>query len=332
MQGGGVAGGDAVAEAIWYVGPGRAEIREETLKPLAEGQLRLRALYGAISRGTEALIATGRVPASEYQRMRCPFMGGGFPFPVKYGYAVVGQVEVGPEALLGRTAFVLHPHQTRFDVPAEAVLPVPLDIPLSRAALAANMETALNATWDAAPGPSGRIAVIGAGVVGALVAFLCARIEGAKVTLIDINPARAELASALGVAFALPADAPADCDYVFHASASAAGLTAALNIAADEATIVELSWYGAGIVSVALGGAFHSRRLKIVSSQVGKVAPSHRATWTHRQRLEAALKLTAHPHLDALLAPAVSFRELPALLPDILKAGSGVLCQLISYP
>ena len=217
-------------------------------------------------------------------------------------------------------------------------MPVPGDIPLSRAVLAANVETALNATWDAsghvsdaAPGPYGRIAVIGAGVVGALVGFLCARIEGAAVTLIDIDPARADLAQALGLGFATPARAPADCDFVFHASATAKGLSTALKIAGDEATIVELSWYGAGTVAVPLGGAFHSRRLKIISSQVGKVAPSHRATFTHRQRLEAAVKLTAHPHLDALLTPAVAFRELPLRLPDILKPRSGVLCQLISY-
>jgi len=330
-----VAGGDEEAAALWYAGPGHIEIRNESLGPLANGKVRVRALYGAISRGTEALIAAGRVPASEYQRMRAPFMGGTFPFPVKYGYATIGRIEAGPEALAGRTIFALHPHQTLFDLPAESVVIVPLEIPLSRAVLAANMETALNATWDAAwdaaPGPAGRIAVIGAGVVGTLVGFLCARIEGAEVTLVDIDPAREALARALGLNFAIPGAAPADCDFVFHTSATAAGLATALNIARDEATIVELSWYGAGMVSVPLGGAFHSRRLKIVSSQVGKVAPSHRATWTHRQRLEAAIKLTADPRLDALLAPAVAFRELPSLLPDILKPRSGVLCQLISY-
>ena len=326
-----MSGQDEIADALWYVGPGRAEIREERLKPLTDGKVRVRALYGAISRGTEALIAAGRVPAGEYQRMRGPFMAGNFPFPVKYGYSTVGVVEAGPDELVGRNVFALHPHQTRFDVPLEAVAPVPADIPLSRAVLAANMETALNATWDAAPGPDGRIAVIGAGVVGALVGFLCSRIDGTEVTLVDIDPAREALAASLGLAFATPDAAPAECDYVFHASASAEGLTTALNIAAEEATIVELSWYGSGIVSVPLGGAFHSRRLKLVSSQVGKVAPSHRASFTHHQRLEAAITLTAHPHLDALLAPAVPFRDLPDVLPDILKARSGVLCQLISY-
>ena len=326
-----MAGGEAVAQALWYVGPGRAEIRQERLMPLADGHVRVRAKFSAISRGTEVLIAAGRVPESEYQRMRAPFMGGSFPFPVKYGYATVGEIEAGPAALIGRHVFALYPHQTQFDVPAEAVVPVPGDIPLSRAVLAANMETALNATWDAAPGPSGRIAVVGAGVVGALVGFLCARIEGAEVTLIDIDPAREVLARALGLKFATPDAAPKDCDFVFHSSATAEGLATALNIAGDEATIVELSWYGAGAVAVPLGAAFHSRRLKIVSSQVGKVAPSRRATFTHRQRLEAAIGLLADPRLDALLAPPVAFGELPARLPDILKPRSGVLCQLVKY-
>ena len=326
-----MAGGEELAQALWYVAPGQAEIRPERLPPLADGQVRVHSRYSAISRGTEALIAAGRVPESEYQRMRAPFMGGTFPFPVKYGYATVGEVEAGPAVLIGRNVFALHPHQTKFDLPAEAVARVPGDIPLQRAVLAANVETALNATWDAAPGPSGRIAVVGAGVVGALVGFLCARIEGAEVTLIDIDPAREVLARALNLKFATPDAAPADCDFVFHASATAAGLATALDIAGDEATIIELSWYGAGTVPVPLGGAFHSRRLKIISSQVGKVAPSHRASFTHRQRLESAIKLAADPRLDALLAPAVAFGELPDRLPDILKPRSGILCQLVSY-
>jgi len=327
-----VSGGDAIAEALWYVGPGRAEIRQERLGPPAEGMVRVRALYGAISRGTEALIALGKVPATEYQRMRAPHMGGNFPFPVKYGYSTVGQVEAGPGGLIGRTVFALHPHQTVFDVPIDAVVPVPRDVPTARAVIAANMETALNATWDADPVPSGPIAVVGAGVVGALVGFLCARIPGAEVTLIDINPAREKLARALGLNFAAPENAPVDCKLVVHTSADPRGLATALGVAGDEATILEMSWYGEGTVPVPLGGAFHSRRLKIVSSQVGKVAPSRRATTSHRQRLEQAIDLLADARLDALLMPAVPFPELPERLPDILNRRNDVLCQLIAYP
>jgi len=323
---------EETAQALWYVAPGRAEFRPEAVAAPASGAVRVRALHGALSRGTERLVFFGRVPASEFERMRAPLMGGKFPFPVKYGYATVGRVEDGPAALVGRTVFSLHPHQSLFAVPAEAVIPIPDTVPPQRAVLAANMETALNAVWDAAPGPADRIAVVGAGVVGALVAWLCGRLPGAAVTLIDIAPERASLAAALGVGLAAPAAAPRDCDLVVHASGSAAGLSTALALAGNEATVLEMSWYGAGDIAAPLGAAFHSRRLKLMSSQVGQVAPSHRPRWSHRRRLAAALDLLADARLDALLAPAVAFAELPARLQDILAPESRILCQLIDYP
>ncbi len=159
---------------------------------------------------------------------------------------------------------------------------MPADVPPLRAVLAANMETALNAVWDGAPGPADRIAVVGGGLVGLLVAYLCARLPGAEVTVVDVASARAGLARALGAGFAAPDAAPDGCDLVFHASGNAAGLATALRLAGEEATVVELSWYGSGDVAAPLGEAFHSRRLRLVSSQVGKVAPSHRARWTPR--------------------------------------------------
>ena len=320
------------AEALWYVGPGRVEIRPESLGELRPGEVRVRALYSAISRGTERLVCAGRVPESEYARMRGPFMGGAFPFPVKYGYAMVGRVELGPPQLQGRIVFALHPHQNLFDLPAEAVAPIPDGLPPARAVLAANMETALNAVWDAGPAAADHIAVVGAGVVGSLVAWLCGQIPGARVTLVDVEPSRAGLAERLGVSFAAPGAAPGNCDLVVHASATAAGLATALGLAGDEATVLELSWYGAGEVAIPLGGAFHSRRLEIVSSQVGQVARSHRARWTHRRRMAAALELLADSRLDALIAPAIGFHQLPTRLPDILARESGVLCQLVAYP
>jgi hypothetical protein len=322
---------DKTARSLWYSAPGRAEIRDGPLRDAGPGEVSVRALYSAISRGTERLVFAGRVPPSEYERMRAPFMGGSFPFPVKYGYAIAGRVEQGPAELEGRLVFALHPHQSRFTLPVEAVVPVPENVPPARAVLAANMETALNAMWDAAPGPADRIAIIGAGVVGSLVAWLCGGLPGARVTLVDIEPSRADLARTLGVGFSAPADAPENCDLVVHASATAAGLATALRLAGEEATVLEMSWYGSDEVSVPLGGAFHSRRLKLVSSQVGKVAPSHRARWTHARRLAAALELLADPALDALIAPAVKFDELPARLPDILAPESGILCQLVEY-
>ena len=304
-------------KALWYVGPGRAELRAEEIPAPKPGEVRVRSLFGAISRGTERLVQAGRVPASEHDRMRAPFMGGTFPFPVKYGYATVGRVEAGPAELQGQVVFSLHPHQSLFTVPVEAVFALPADVPPRRAVLAPNMETALNAVWDGAPGPADRIAIVGGGLVGLLVAYLCARLPGADVTVVDIAAGRAEPAQAVGAGFASPGSAPEDCDLVFHASGTATGLATALRLAGEEASIVELSWYGSGDVAAPLGEAFHSRRLRLVSSQVGKVAPSHRPRWTHGRRLAAALALLKDPVLDALLAPAAAFEELPAKLPSV---------------
>ena len=318
-------------KALWYVGPGRAELRAEEIPAPKPGEVRVRSLFGAISRGTERLVQAGRVPASEHDRMRAPFMGGTFPFPVKYGYATVGRVEAGPAQLQGQVVFSLHPHQSLFTVPVEAVFALPADVPPRRAVLAPNMETALNAVWDGAPGPADRIAIVGGGLVGLLVAYLCARLPGADVTVVDIAAGRAEPAHAVGAGFASPGSAPEDCDLVFHASGTATGLATALRLAGEEASIVELSWYGSGDVAAPLGEAFHSRRLRLVSSQVGKVAPSHRPRWTHERRLSAALALLKDPVLDALLAPAAAFEELPAKLPSVFAANSTVVCQPIRY-
>ena len=231
--------GDQVARALWHVGPGRCEIRDEAVGAPRPGELRLRALHSGISRGSEALVFSGRVPPAEHERMKAPFMGGAFPFPVKYGYANVSRVEAGDASLEGQTVFSLYPHQSLFVLPANAVVALPDNVPPGRAVLAANMETALNAAWDAQPGPADRIAVIGAGVVGCLVAFLCGRIPGAQVTLCDLDPSRAAVARALGVGFASPAQADADCDLVFHASGTPQGLSAAIGLAGNEASIVE---------------------------------------------------------------------------------------------
>ena len=290
----------------------------------------VRGLWGGISRGTEALVLRGGVPESERERMRCPHQEGAFPFPVKYGYAQVGVVEAGPAELVGRTVFCLHPHQDRFVVAAASLHPLPEDIPAGRGILAANMETALNAVWDAAPRAGDRITVVGAGVVGALVAYLCGSLPGAETTLVDIDPGRAALAAALGVGFAVPDAAPADCDVVFHASASAAGLATAIGCAGVEAMVVELSWYGNNAVAVPLGGAYHARRLRLVSSQVGSVAEARRARWSHGRRMAKALELLKDPRLDVLLTGETPFGALAAAYPRILAA-PGTLCHRIRY-
>jgi NADPH:quinone reductase-like Zn-dependent oxidoreductase len=319
------------ARAFWVAEPGRGEIRDERLPARSDDEVLVRALYSGVSRGTESLVFGGRVPVSEHQRMRAPFQSGNFPAPVKYGYASVGQVEDGPSELVGRTVFTLFPHQTHYVVPRAAVHVVPDGVPAARAVLTANMETAVNVLWDARPHIGDRISVIGAGTVGCLIAWLAARIAGCDVQLVDLNPERATTASALGVRAAIPESADADRDLVIHASGSPAGLQTALGIAAFEATIVEASWFGDQQVPLPLGSAFHARRLRIVSSQVGHVAPLQRARWDSARRLAFALRLLADSALDALITGETPFDSLPDVMPALANGTGHTLCHRIRY-
>ena len=319
------------AKAFWVVAPGRGEIRRELLRPPADADVVVQTLFSGISRGTEALVFGGHVPQSEWTRMRAPFQEGEFSGPVKYGYANVGRVECGPAEIKGRAAFVLYPHQTRYVVPASAVHVLPADVPPARAILAANLETALNGVWDANPKTGDRVVVIGAGTVGCLVAWLASRIQGCDVQLIDVNPQRQRVAQALGVSFVRPEDAVRDVDIVVHVSGSAEGLQHALDIAGFEATIVEMSWFGDRQVPLALGGAFHSRRLTIKSSQVGHVAASQRARWDTRRRMAQALSLLADPALDVLITGESAFDDLPDVMARLTQAPGDTLCHRINY-
>ncbi len=311
------------ATAFWTVAPGTGELRGEPLTPPDPGFVRVRALASGVSRGTEALVFAGRVPPGQFDAMRAPLMGGIFPFPVKYGYSMVGTRDGG-----GRV-FVLYPHQDVFNAPAGMCIPVPDTLPTHRAVLAANMETALNISWDAAPLAGERIMVIGAGAVGLLTASLLARVPATRVTVVDIDPTRAALADAFGCAFATPEAAPGAQELIVHASASEAGLRLALDRAAFEGRIVEASWYGDTAPSIPLGEAFHASRLRIVASQVGAVAPAMRGRRSHAERLATALALLENPAYDALLAGPARFQDLPAAMPGILRPGG--LCHVVIY-
>jgi NADPH:quinone reductase-like Zn-dependent oxidoreductase len=323
--------GIIAARAFWIAEPGRGEIRAEPVAAPRSDEVEVRTLYSGVSRGTEAIVFSGRVPRSEYERMRAPFQQGDFPAPVKYGYANVGVVELGPTELRGHVVFTLFPHQTRYVIPAGWAHPLPDGVPAQRAVLAANLETAINGVWDAGPGIGDRVAVIGAGTVGCLVAWLASQIAGCVVELVDVNPQRAQVARTLGVGFATPESAAHDADVVIHASGTAEGLALALRVAAVEATVVELSWYGDRPVTVPLGEAFHVRRLTIKSSQVGVVADAQRSRWSTKRRMQLALRLLADPALDALITGESDFETLPETMARLATEPGDTLCHRIRY-
>ncbi|MCX4885070.1 MULTISPECIES: zinc-binding alcohol dehydrogenase [unclassified Streptomyces] len=320
-----------IARAFWLSRQGHGEIRSTDLPGPAEGEVLVRSLFSGVSRGTETLVFRGGVPQSQHAAMRAPFQEGDFPAPVKYGYLNVGVVEEGPAELAGRTVFCLYPHQTRYVVPAAAVTVVPDTVPAERAVLAGTVETAVNALWDAAPLVGDRIAVVGGGMVGCSVAALLARFPGVRVQLVDADPARAKVAQALGVDFALPGDALDGRDLVVHASATEQGLARSLELLSDEGTVLELSWYGDRKVSLPLGEAFHSRRLVIRSSQVGTVSPARRSSRTYADRLALALDLLADPALDALVTGECAFDELPDVMPRLASGEIPALCHRVRY-
>jgi threonine dehydrogenase-like Zn-dependent dehydrogenase len=319
------------AHAFWLRAPGSGEIRPITLPAPGVDDVLVRTVRSGISRGTETLVFRGGVPPDQYETMRAPFQQGDFPGPVKYGYLSVGVVEHGPAELRGRTVFCLYPHQTAYVVPAAAVTVVPEGVPPARAVLAGIVETAVNALWDAAPLIGDRVTVIGAGMVGCSVARLLSRYPAAQVTLVDVDPGRAEVAAAIGVDFALPADAADGRDLVVHTSATGAGLQRSLDLLAPEGTVIDLSWYGDTDVWLSLGGAFHAGRLSIRSSQVGTVSPARRGRRTTADRLALALDLLRDPAFDALISGESPFDELPGVLARLAAGSLPALCHTITY-
>jgi len=317
--------------AFWLVAPNYGELRYEQLTPPAPDEVQVRTLYTGISRGTESLVFRGEVPPSQYPVMRAPFQQGVFPAPVKYGYCNVGVIEIGPPALLGQTVFCFYPHQDRYVVPATAVTPVPASIPAGRAVLAANMETALNVLWDAAPRLGDRITVIGAGVVGCLIARLVGKLPGSPVQLLDIDPGKARIAASLGVRFALPESAEGEQDIIIHASGAPAGLTLALSLAGFEATVIEASWFGMQQVPLPLGEDFHVKRLRIRSSQVGHIATAQRGRWSYQRRMATVMEFLDDPILDELISGESPFDALPQTMSKLSRNPPGMLCHRIAY-
>lgn len=320
------------SKAYWTTAPEAGEIRHARVHPPASGEALVRSLYSGVSRGTEMLVYRGQVPQEVAGRMKAPFQEGEFPFPVKYGYLSVGVVEDGPRELLGQRVFCLHPHQDRYVVPVEALTVVPSDVPSRRAILAGPVETALNALWDVPPCAGDRIAVIGAGMIGASLAVLLSRFPLAGLQVIDPDPAKRDMARSLGIDAVEPGDAHGERDIVYHASTTAGGLARGLELLGDEGDLVELSWFGSQCPQVPLGADFHARRLRITASQVSMIGTARRHRRTHASRMELVMQLLADPAFDALISGESEFEDLPGVIADLASGALPSLCRAIRYP
>ncbi|MDF2052388.1 dehydrogenase [Arthrobacter sp. Cr_A7] len=320
------------ATAYWTTEREHGELRSEELPAPGPGEALVRALYSGISKGTEMVVHHGAVPPRVAKEMRAPHQEGQFPGPVKFGYLSVGVVEEGPEDWKGQRVFCLNPHQDRYIVPVGDLTRIPESVPARRAVLTGTVETAVNALWEAGPRLGDRVAVVGAGLVGGMVATLLRTFPLDRLQLVDLDPGRKQLADALEVDFAHPDDALADCDIVFHCSASQEGLERSLQLAGDEGDVIEMSWYANREVTLPLGEDFHARRLSIRASQVGVVARARRHRRTNADRLDLAVSLLADPVFDAFLTGSSPFDELPEVVQGLADGTLEALCHVIEYP
>ncbi|WP_284975661.1 zinc-binding alcohol dehydrogenase [Arthrobacter sp. efr-133-TYG-104] len=319
------------AQAYWVTESGAGELRGESMPTPGPGEALIRTLYSGVSRGTERVVHEGRVPERVAERMQAPHQEGEFPGPVKYGYLNVGVVEQGPQEWIGKTVFSLHPHQDFYVIPANQLTAVPEDVPARRAVLTGIVEVAINALWEAGPKLGDRVAVVGGGLVGGVLATLLRKYPLGRLQLVEADPEKRKLAEKLGIEFASTEDAKADCDIVFHCSASNEGLKLSLQLAGDDSDVIELSWFADKEVTLPLGEDFHARRLNIRSSQVGAVALPRRHRRTNAQRLQLAASQLQDPVFDTFLTSECQFQNLPTTLVKLFEQPGG-FCHVVAYP
>lgn len=297
-------------------------------------ELRIRTTASAVSKGTETLVHNGEVPPRIADVMRAPKQLGAFSFPVSYGYLAVGVVDQGPDNWVGTRVFGLLPHHSHHVVTPDDIYQIPDGISDHRALLAGAAETGINILWEQPPRFGDRVTIIGAGMIGSATALLASKFPLERLEVLEVNPQRRNLISRWGITALAPEEASEGCDVVIHVSGHEAGLARAMEIAGDDATIVEASWYGDQFPTVPLGGDFHARRLSLVASQVGAVAAGQRLRRTTRQRMQTALDALDDKHFDELLTGVSPWYQLPAMMDSITAPGQVVqatMCHVFDY-
>lgn len=295
---------------------------------MLDGQLKLKSLYSMVSQGTERLIASGGVPDSIAAYMEVPYQEGDFNFPIKYGYSLVAEVVEGSDKLQGKKVHLMHPHQDVCLVAEESVYVFSGSIPAQRATLASNLETAVNAVWDAGVKPDKSVLIVGFGQIGALIAGILRKTPGQQLRIFEINTQRKEKAKALGLDLMTAEES--DFDIVFHCSASETGLQYSIEKAGFEGKIVELSWYGEKAVSLQLGGSFHYGRKQIISSQVSHI-PAFMTDMDFKKRKDIVFELLEDDWFDLMLDSEVPFEKLPGFFDELRQGHQLGLSALVRY-
>ncbi|HJQ48789.1 MAG TPA: zinc-binding alcohol dehydrogenase [Amycolatopsis sp.] len=301
------------ATAVWFNAPRSVELRPSAVRPPAEGEIQVRGLCALISVGSEMNLYRGEGDLPDLSMF--PTAEGRLPFPVKFGYQEVGEVEaVGPGARfeVGDRVFCFHPHQTRFTISAELVWKIPPELDPERAAFAGLFGVALNACITTPPLVGDCVVVSGLGVIGTFAGYL-ARLTAGNLVLVEPSATRRRKSEWIGADAVVHPDEAASAveelsagrgaDLFIEASGAPPALQQALRLTGVEATVTVASWYGTRPVSLSLSPEFHLRRQKVVST--GPALPAHlaprwdrarmrRVSFAHLARLDVSTLLVTH--------------------------------------
>ena len=271
------------AKTLWHTSSTQSEIRTLNIFPSEGNTCLVKAAFSMISTGTERTVALANVPQVLYGQMKVPYLEGDFSLPIKYGYSIVGEVISRDHALYGQAVHLMHPHQSLMWVNENTLSPIPEGIPMRRATLVSNLETALTAVWDAGLSVGDKVMVCGFGMIGALLAMIIKQIPAVALYIDEPNPERQALARSLGLQIL---EDETQFDMAFHTSGTSSGLQACIDKILATGKVIELSWYGDRSSKVYLGGDFHSGRKQIIASQVSNIPADRIYRWTYARRKE----------------------------------------------
>ena len=319
------------AESFWIKKRNASFIKKHSISIPQKNQALIKTIYSGISYGTERIVYSGSVPKSQRDLMKCPHQEGDFGGNIKYGYMNVGKVIEGSKFYKNKYVYTLYPHQTQFILDEKDLVVIPCSIPIKRCLLTANMETAINAMWDTLPSCGDKILIIGAGIVGLLMAYVLKGIPGVEILLVDQDVKRKKLAELFNLKFDQAIPKSYEANIIFECSGNSSVIGSLSPHLKDEAIICILSWYGNEISRVKFGEEFLSRRAKIIFSQVSKVSHNRSKYWNNSDRKKLAISLLKDDKLDFLIEKnMVSFKDLPKFFSNI-SDNKNFYCKVVDY-
>ncbi len=298
--------------ALWHIDAEFSELRENiSFKDIGNGVL-IKSAYSLISTGTEKLIACGEVDNSFLPFMSVPYMAGRFSLPIKYGYSLVGK-----RTDTGQFIHAMHPHQSHCKIAEKDMAVIPEQLSPLKAALISNMETVINAIWDADIQGGEKVLIAGFGNIGCLLAETLTHYGVSEIHILEKEEWKKEIISSFG--FSTDVDIDANYDLAFDTTASKTGLQFCLDAVRSEGTVINLSWYGNRTIELSLGGSFHYGRKKIISSQVSVIPEKMKNSWDFKSRKKLVMDLLSQHPYEKYITHIIPFKETPDFFQRLRK-------------